>query len=287
MPRPPLVSQHGEDHLLLSAFDGEGPGFYIDVGAFDGLHLSNTWVFEQLGWQGYCLEPSPRVFALLQQHRPRAQCVGAAAGSEPGELELFVDPTMLLSTTTGDESAVREAYDRAARTRELDTADFDRVTVPVVTLDDLLRRHAPPPRIDLVSIDVEGAELAVLDGFDLAHHQPRVLVLEANDQAMREAIVERCEDAGYRHARSLGNNLFFALEDRLVYRLRTTSVECFLPRNLHPFGLEFTHPDLRADRIVVGGRSFPLSDVASLLRQGGLEAHLERSDPAAGGGGAS
>lgn len=266
MPRPSLASQHGEDHLLLAAFEGEPPGFYIDVGAFDGVHLSNTWVFEQLGWQGYCIEPSPRIFRLLAENRPGARCIEAAAAAGPGELELLIDPTMLLSSVTGDESAVREAFDVAARARELEDDDFVRATVRTISLDDLLRQHAPPPRIDLVSIDVEGAEMQVLDGFDLDYHRPRVLVLEANTEQDRAALVGRCEAAGYRHARALRGNHFFAREDRLLYRLRSTQVHCLLPRNLHPFGLDYTHPDHRQDRLVIGVDSYPLEEVVRRLR---------------------
>ena len=285
MPSPPLVSQHGEDHLLLTAFEGEPPGFYIDVGAFDGLHLSNTWVFEQLGWTGYCIEPAPRLFQLLTDNRPGATCVPAAAGAGSGEIELFMDPTMLLSTVTGDERLVRDHFDQAARSRELRDDRFDRVTVPLVTLDDLLRRHAPPPVIDLVSIDVEGAELDVLDGFDLAHHRPRVLVIEANDDDSRRAIDDRCTSAGYEHVRRLGPNNFYAREERLAHRLRTTRIEAFIPRSLHPLGVEYTHPDLRHDRVVFGLKSHELHALRAVVEHPAVEAAIAEQEAAAAGSG--
>lgn len=266
MLRPSLASQHGEDHLLLAAFEGEPPGFYIDVGAFDGVHLSNTWVFEQLGWRGYCLEPSPRMFRLLVGNRPGARCIEAAAAAGPGELELLIDPTMLLSSVTADESSVRAAFNVAAQARQLDADDFVRTPVRTIALDDLLRQHAPPQSVDLVSIDVEGAEMQVLDGFDLEYHRPRVVVLEANTTAARDALISRCEAAGYQHARALGGNHFFAREERLVHRLRSTRVRCLLPRNLHPFGWEYTHPDHREDRFVIGKESFSMEELEQRIR---------------------
>jgi len=64
----------------------------------------------------------------------------------------------------------------------------DSVTVPVRTLDELLVDHVGD--VDLVVLDVEGAELAVLEGFSLGRWRPRALLIEDNslgtDPAIRE-----------------------------------------------------------------------------------------------------
>jgi len=53
------------------------------------------------------------------------------------------------------------------------------VAVPLTTMDEVLKDHTG--RIDVAVIDVEGGELDVLDGFDLAKHRPCVMVIEGND----------------------------------------------------------------------------------------------------------
>ncbi len=55
-------SQYGEDFILWNFFDYKEHGFFIDVGAFDGKHLSNTLSFEEHGWKGICIEPVSEYF---------------------------------------------------------------------------------------------------------------------------------------------------------------------------------------------------------------------------------
>jgi hypothetical protein len=50
-------------------------------------------------------------------------------------------------------------------------------TVRVMTLDEVLAEAGHPP-LDFVSIDVEGLQIEVLKGFDLARHRPRLLIVE-------------------------------------------------------------------------------------------------------------
>ena len=47
-------SQAGQDLFVFSMFAGR-PGYFVDVGAFDGVHISNTLVLETLGWDGVCI----------------------------------------------------------------------------------------------------------------------------------------------------------------------------------------------------------------------------------------
>ena len=72
------VSQNGEDFLLWNFFQKKNSGFFIDVGAFDGKHLSNTYIFEKAGWRGICLEPHPFYFKKCEANRPASICVNAA-----------------------------------------------------------------------------------------------------------------------------------------------------------------------------------------------------------------
>ena len=50
-------------------------------------------------------------------------------------------------------------------------------TVRVLTLDEVLA-ECGDPRVDFVSIDVEGLQLDVLKGFDMKRHRPALLFVE-------------------------------------------------------------------------------------------------------------
>ena len=85
-----FYSQNGEDFLLWGLFKGRTDGFYIEIGAFDGIHFSNSYFFEKHGWQGICVEAHPRYFPLCKNNRPEAVCLNnACVGNNSGSTVTF------------------------------------------------------------------------------------------------------------------------------------------------------------------------------------------------------
>lgn len=235
-------SQNGEDYLLWQLFDYKSNGFYVDIGAFDGVHLSNSFSFEQQRWKGICVEPHPRYFALCQQTRPLAHCVQAACVGDENikSVEFYSEALGLLSGVIEDQESVQNKYQR----RGLDFEGFTKLTVPAITLNALLDQYAlPSTEIDFISIDVEGFELEVLQGLDLSRYRPRVLLLEANSaEAERRLDEYLVQQNGYFKARQLSVNIFYVRDAPDVARLKSTPVNCTLQRNLHPLGVKYTIP---------------------------------------------
>lgn len=52
-----FYGQHGEDAYIKTLFPDNYIGTCIEVGAYDGISLSNTYFFEQKGWKSLCIEP--------------------------------------------------------------------------------------------------------------------------------------------------------------------------------------------------------------------------------------
>ena len=65
-------AQNGEDRWLDAYFGGKRGGFYVEVGAYDGRHLSNTYHFEQIGWSGVLVEPDALMAAQCRLNRRRS-----------------------------------------------------------------------------------------------------------------------------------------------------------------------------------------------------------------------
>ena len=75
-----------EQDLLLdeTVFCGMRAGVFIDVGAHDGVSLSNTLMFERdRGWAGVCIEANPKVFPALAANRS-ARCLNVAVSRVSG-----------------------------------------------------------------------------------------------------------------------------------------------------------------------------------------------------------
>jgi hypothetical protein len=94
--------------------------------------------------------------------------------------------------------------------------------VEVRTLDDVLA-DAGSPEIDFMSLDVEGFELQVLRGFDLARHRPAMLLVE--DHLENLLVHRHLARHGYRVVKRTGENNWY-VPKRLPFHM-TTRLERF------------------------------------------------------------
>jgi len=62
-------------------FNEKRNGYFLDIGAHDGIHISNTYLLERrYGWSGICIEANRDTFLKLQKNR-KATCVNACLDS--------------------------------------------------------------------------------------------------------------------------------------------------------------------------------------------------------------
>ena len=172
-------SQFGEDIMIWDLLGGQLDGFFIEVGAFDGYSYAVTYALESVGWKGLLIEAIPERYEQCRARRPKSRVVHAALG-----------PSGSAGTTTyhvvDDQWGGMLSYHTttASHLRALNSDNRPRkaVTVPLTSMNELLKDHTG--RIDAAVIDVEGGELDVLDGFDLARYGPRVMLIEDNDPSL-------------------------------------------------------------------------------------------------------
>lgn len=130
--------------------NGKRDGFYVDVGAYDGLESSNTYLFELLGWKGICIEANADAFNRLTQKRTSIN-VNLAVNNYEG-----------FCAFAGDRIIPGEA------------------SMPCNTLTNILDSVNCPPVIDYLSIDIEGKEFDVLSAFDFDKYAVRLMTVEHN-----------------------------------------------------------------------------------------------------------
>lgn len=196
-------SQHGEDRWLSTYFKGRQSGYFVEVGAYDGVIFSNTLHFEQLGWTGILVEPDPDNAASCRKFRPQSvtyQC----AMVEPeavGEITFYkITDGEVYSTTSLSDSHRARLTSQGMSWRE--------ITVAARTLDSVLE-EANPPKVDFISIDVEGGELAVLRGFTIQRWKPHMVIVETNAKVRDRAIRDFFVANGYAYRHSIDINDFY------------------------------------------------------------------------------
>jgi FkbM family methyltransferase len=170
-------SQYYEDYILAYVFKDMKKGFYIDVGANDPNKDNVTRYFYERGWRGINIEPNTDLWKELVRCRPGDSNYNCGISDEKGKLSLYQENDGSTGLSTFDKDiAEKEKKERGVK--------FKEVTVPVITLNNLLAK-LPIPSITFISIDVEGYEKKVIAGIDLATYRPMVLCIEA-DQPLTE-----------------------------------------------------------------------------------------------------
>lgn len=179
-------------------------GFFVEVGAADGILLSTTHLLEtQYGWRGILAEANPDWHAALLGNRSAAidlRCVFATSGAK---LSFAATRYPALATIADYTSRDGHAASRA---------DHRLVNVETVSLNDLLDTHDAPPDIDFISIDTEGSEYEILEAFDfdrwnvllfavehnLTDLEPRIDALMSHNGYQRRFVAYPTIDAWYR-----------------------------------------------------------------------------------------
>lgn len=172
-------SQFGEDLILHNEFfPNVEKGICIEVGAVDGIMMSNTLFFEERGWLSICVEANPFMFEDLKKNRSET-IHGAVGEVNKNEVDFWI---VTLNKQGGNQSAISglELDQRLLRDHSHLEPTGVLVNVPMYTLNTILERYPHIPSVDFVSIDTEGTELNVLKGFDLVKYNPKVLLIENN-----------------------------------------------------------------------------------------------------------
>ena len=153
------------DTKLDKLFNHKKKGFYIELGANNGLTQSNSAFFEKnRNWTGILIEPSLKAFLDCKKNRPNSLCLNYACVSNKyvGEY-IYGDfsEKKLMASVNG----------QRLKSKKL-------VKVPAITLEKILDKCLDNRIIDFLSLDTEGYELNILEGLNLDKYRPKYLLIE-------------------------------------------------------------------------------------------------------------
>lgn len=182
-------SQLRQDLFVLSLLNFKSQGFFVEFGATNGIHLSNTYLLEkQYGWRGILCEPGRVWHKELSRNREASidtECVWKKSGDK-----IVFNETQQpeLSSIFGlDASDQHVEARKKGKTYEVET----------VSLNDLLMKHGAPRKIDYLSIDTEGSEFDILEAFSFQRYDISVITVEHNYTASREKIERLLSKNGF------------------------------------------------------------------------------------------
>jgi FkbM family methyltransferase len=159
------------DNKIDELFDRKQNGFFIELGANNGLLQSNTAFLEKnRNWTGILIEPNEQNFEFCKINRPNSICYNYACVSNDFTDEyVYGDFNLLPNDQLSLMSSINEL--------RINSNKSDLIKVPISSLTNLLDKQ-PIPNIDLLSLDVEGYEYSVLTGLDFNKYKPTYLLIE-------------------------------------------------------------------------------------------------------------
>ena len=166
-------SQLGQDLQVLKFYKNKKEGFFIEIGASDGIDLSNTYLLEtQYNWKGICCEPIPEHFEKLVKNRPNSLCYKEAVYNTSG-LTLSFD----IANESTLFSGITEHIDKHKA-----TVNKSKTTIKVKTISllDVLNDAKAPAFIEYMSLDTEGSEFEILKNFDFGKYTFGLIDVEHN-----------------------------------------------------------------------------------------------------------
>lgn len=173
-------SQYDQDKWLFeNYFKDKKTGFFLEIGADDGIDKSNTKFFEELGWDGMCIEPSHKRFNLLTNNR-NCICENYAISNEVGEVE-FMD----ISGWGKGLSGIINNYDDRHKSRiqqeikHSENKGNETIKVKTELLTNLLDKHGIS-EIDFCTIDTEGGEFDIIKSIDFDKYKINIILVENN-----------------------------------------------------------------------------------------------------------
>jgi FkbM family methyltransferase len=155
----------------IEKYLGYENGYFVELGANDGVSQSNTYYFEKYkAWSGVLVEPTPHNYLkCLANRSPKTmKFCNACVSFDYSEKFVEIAFANLMSSSINLESDLSDPFAHA-KSGEQFLNKTDRVfTFGAVakTLNQILIDAGAPRVIDLLSLDVEGSEIEVLKGIN-------------------------------------------------------------------------------------------------------------------------
>lgn len=163
-----MYSQNNEEQIISNYF-GDYIGTFLDLGAYDGKDLSNTYALMLKGWSGVCVEPHPDIFNKLLENTKdfNVQCLKFAIGIDNGKTTMNANSTYYSSLSDTEILRWKGKF------------DFSKIDVDVINFKTLMQK-INKKNFDFISIDCEGLDYEILTQINLSEVNCKMVCVETN-----------------------------------------------------------------------------------------------------------
>jgi len=169
-------SMDKEDLNILNHFRDKKNGFYIDVGCFHPIDRNNTYLLYLNKWSGINVDISQFSIDLFNFLRPDDLNLKCAVSDKEQIVKIFFQKE-LSQLSTSDENQAKKVFQGKIKSKE----------VQAYTLDYIIEKSKYRNKeIDLLDIDVEGADYKVLLGLNFEKYKPKLICVEIHNKDIKD-----------------------------------------------------------------------------------------------------
>ena len=172
-------SMDGEDIFINNFFSKEKNGFYIDVGCYHPIHRNNTFLLYKKGWRGINIDIHQFSIDLFNYLRPNDFNFNYAVSNKDEIIDMYYQKK-LSQISTIEKFQANKVFQGNVKKSKIKSFRLDSI-LKMVNLKNL--------KIDLLDIDVEGADLKVLEGFSVEKFKPKLICVEIHEKEISKSAI--------------------------------------------------------------------------------------------------
>ena len=197
------------NNLIVSKYGSDFKGTILDLGANDGITLSNSRYFIENGWRAVLIEAGKLPYEkLLATILPNTTSINIAIGNQDGYLTFYESKSLINPDDIGLVSSLISEETQRWRDAGVNYSEYQ---VKCYTWDSFIeKQYFKGQNFDIISIDIEGLDYDVLTQMNLKELDCKVLCVEFNGKEI-EKYINYMNIYGFNLVHQNPENLIFAL----------------------------------------------------------------------------
>lgn len=195
-----MHSQTDEEQVILNYFR-DRKGWFLDIGAYDGITYSNTHALALQGWRGICIEPTSNCFRKLRKlyrGNYKIYCYNFAITSDNGTSLIYENDDGLATLVEGELERWKDTEYK-----------FKKATCFTMTFNRFYMENKH--KYKFINIDAEGMDYDILTRMHLGELGCEMLCIEWNlHQDLKEKFTDYVKQFNMKLIHTTAENLIFA-----------------------------------------------------------------------------
>ena len=194
-------SQCGEDYFITKFFTKQKKGTYLDIGAFNPIKYSNTYLLHKIGWTGINIDLNQTSIDLFNIVRPKDINICAAISDKEENVKVNIENIF---------SPLNTISLNRSKKLNLKSIKKNSYNVKSQKINKIVKN-----KFDFLNIDIEGFDIKVLKSIKLNFYKPKLICIEILNRKKFHSLKKYLNKQNYVYMRKMGPSYFFRLKGKL------------------------------------------------------------------------